>query len=84
MNVIIPFFDKYSLITHKRADFELFKRIVELIYNKEHMTPAGFQEILNLKAALNLGNSGALKVLFPNTAPVPRLPVKYTGIPNPH
>lgn len=28
-NVIIPHFDKYPLITKKRADYELFKQICE-------------------------------------------------------
>jgi hypothetical protein len=28
VNVIIPFFDKYPLISQKRADFEIFKQIV--------------------------------------------------------
>jgi hypothetical protein len=82
--VIIPFFEKYPLISKKRADFELFKRIVELVNNKEHMTPTGLQEIINLKASLNIGNSGELKALFPNTIPVTRPLVKYTGIPDPH
>lgn len=82
--MIIPFFEKYPLVSQKRADFELFKQIVELINNKEHLTPAGLQKIVNLKASLNLGNSGELKALFPNTIPVARPLVKFTGIPNPH
>jgi len=84
VNVIIPFFEKYPLISKKRADFELFKRIVELVNNKEHMTPAGLQEIINLKASLNLGNTGELKALFPNTVPAPRPLVHFTGIPDPN
>ena len=82
--MIIPFFDKYPLISQKRADFELFKRIVELVNNKEHMTPAGLQEILNLKASLNVGNSDKLKALFPDTIPAIRPSVKFTEIPNPN
>ena len=37
-NVIIPHFVKYPLITQKRADFELFKLIVELMSHKAHLT----------------------------------------------
>lgn len=33
---ILPHFDKYPLISKKRADYILFKRIVELMLNKEH------------------------------------------------
>jgi hypothetical protein len=65
--VIIPFFEKYPLISQKQADFKLFKLIVELINNKEHMTQDGLQKIINLKASLNTGNSGELKALFPHT-----------------
>lgn len=84
VNVIIPFFEEYPLISQKRADFEIFKQIVMLVYNKEHLTPEGLQKIVNLKASLNTGNSDELKVLFPNTIPVARPVVKFTGIPNPH
>jgi len=82
--VIIPFFNKYPLISKKRGDFEIFKQIVELINNKEHMTPIGLQKIINLKASLNLGNNQNLKSLFPDTKPVARPEVKYTGIPDPN
>lgn len=84
VNVIIPFFEEYPLISQKRADFEIFKQIVMLVYNKEHLTPEGLQKIVNLKASLNTGNSDELKVLFPNTIPVARPVVKFSGIPNPH
>lgn len=84
VNVIIPFFEQYPLISQKRADFELFKRAVELVNNKEHMTQAGLQEIINIKASLNNGNLGELKVVFPDTIPSPRPLVKFTGIPDPN
>jgi len=41
IEVIIPHFDKYPLLTQKRADFILFKSIVKLILNKEHLTTDG-------------------------------------------
>jgi hypothetical protein len=84
VNVIIPHFDKYPLISQKRADFELFKRIVELVDSKEHLTPTGLQQIINLKASLNMGNSDELKAIFPKTIPVSRPLVKFTGIPDPN
>ena len=49
-NVIIPHFDKYPLLTQKRADFELFKSAVDLINRKVHRTPEGLQEIVNIRA----------------------------------
>lgn len=44
IHVIIPHFDKYSLLTQKRADFELFKLIVNLINQKEHLSLEGLKK----------------------------------------
>ena len=66
-NVIIPHFDKYPLITQKKADFELFKRVVDIMNRKGHLSSEGLQEIVNIRASLNLGLSDVLKAAFPNT-----------------
>jgi len=84
VGVIIPFFNKYPLLTQKRVDFEIFKQIIELINNKEHMTLIGLQKIVNLKASLNTGNSDELKTAFPDTIPVVRPLEKFKGIPDPN
>lgn len=52
---LISHFDKYPLITQKRADYFLFKMAVGLINNKEHLTAEGFRKILAIKASINLG-----------------------------
>jgi len=83
INTVIPHFDKFSLQTKKKADFELFKRIVEIMHRKEHLLSNGLQEIVNLKASLNLGLSGDLKGIFPNTVPVPRPLVESLELPHP-
>jgi hypothetical protein len=70
--IIIPHFEKYPLISQKRADFELFKQAVELMGSKEHLTPAGFQIILAVKASLNRGLSDVLNTAFPKITPIPR------------
>lgn len=70
--VIIPHFDMYPLITQKKADFILFKKVVELMNNKQHLTPEGLQQIVNLRASINKGLSSALKEAFPNTIQVQR------------
>nr|AYE67638.1 hypothetical protein [Annulohypoxylon stygium] len=67
LGVIIPFFDKYPLLTQKNSDFVLFKQIVEAINNKEHLHQEGLQRILNLRASINLGLSPELKAAFPDT-----------------
>jgi hypothetical protein len=61
LEVIIPHFDKYPLITQKLADYILFKEIASLLNNKEHLTlvtfGSGLSQILSYKASLNLGLS---------------------------
>jgi hypothetical protein len=82
---IIPHFDKYPLLTQKKADFILFKKIISLINNKEHLTLEGLQKILCIKSSLNLGLSDELKNIFPNIKPVERPLIKnHTIIAAPH
>ena len=74
-NIIIPHFDKYSLITQKWADFELFKSVIEMMNRKEHLTYEGLRKIVLIKAKINLGLSEKLKKIFPSRGaiiPVPR------------
>jgi hypothetical protein len=72
INVIIPHFDKYPLITQKKADFELFKRVINLMNRREHLNADGLQEIVNIRASINLGLSDVLKEAFPDVIPVER------------
>jgi hypothetical protein len=67
---IIDHFDKYPLLTQKRANYLLFKRAFKLVQRKEHLTPEGFRELLSIKAAINLGFSDTLKEAFPDIIPV--------------
>lgn len=83
-NVIIPHLTKYPLLTQKRADFELFTKIVEIINCKNHLNFNGLQEIVNLKASLNRGTKNNLEASFPNTVAAPRPKVKFIGIPHPN
>jgi hypothetical protein len=67
--VIISHFNKYPLITKKRADFELFQLAFKLVNRKEHLNTKGFTEILSIKAVLNNGLSTQLETAFPNIIP---------------
>jgi len=71
-NVIIPHFDKYPLITQKRADYELMKSAVEMMNRKEHFSTEGLQKILCIKASMNNGFSDTLQEAFSNIKPVSR------------
>ena len=59
INIILPHFDKYPLITQKRADFELFKMVIEMMGRKEHLTIEGLEKIKIIKK--NLNKTQALK-----------------------
>ena len=82
--IIIPHFIKYKLLTQKAADFILFKKIVELINTKVHLTSEGIHQIINIKASLNLGISDNLKSYFTQITPVERPLVITTNIPDPN
>jgi hypothetical protein len=41
--------------------------VVELMIQKKHVTLEGLQQIINIKASMNLGLSDALKSAFPYT-----------------
>ena len=80
---IIPHFEKYPLITQKRADYLLFKSVVYLMNRKEHLTQDGLRQIVGLRAAMNTGLSEKQKAAFPNIIPAVR-PTGYArGVVNP-
>jgi LAGLIDADG endonuclease len=81
INNVIPHFNKYPLFTQKRVDFLLMCKIIELVQEKKHLTTEGLNEILSIKAAMNLGLSDKLKNEFLTVKSLTRLSVD-TGIPN--
>jgi len=72
LNKLILHLDKYPLLTQKVADFLLFKQVVELMNNKVHLTVEGLNQIVNIKASMNLGLSDKLKLEFPEYRAVER------------
>ena len=72
-NIIIPHFEKYTLITNKYKDFIIFKQIVSLMSENKHTTLEGLKEILEYRASLNWGLSKNLKESFPSIIPVKRV-----------
>jgi hypothetical protein len=84
LDIIIKHFDKYPLITQKKADFVLFKQAFELVKYKKHLTVEGLKEIIAIKASINKGLTEELKTAFPNLIPVPRSSVVYQEIKNPN
>jgi hypothetical protein len=72
------------LITQKWSDFELFKKAVDLVERKEHLTPEGLEKILSIKAVLNNGLSEDLSAAFPKIVPYIRPELPDTIIPDPY
>ena len=72
LKVLIDHFDKTPLITQKLADYLLWKRVVELVSNKEHLTREGLEKIVAIKASINRGLTNKLLEAFPNVTPWPR------------
>ena len=61
LNKLIIHLEKYPILTQKAADFLLFKQAVKLVNNKAHLTDEGLNQIVNIKASMNLGLSNMLK-----------------------
>ncbi|PQE31506.1 LAGLIDADG endonuclease (mitochondrion) protein [Rutstroemia sp. NJR-2017a WRK4] len=72
LNKLIIHLEKYPLLTQKAADFLLFKQAVKLVNNKAHLTVEGLNQIVNIKASMNLGLSEMLKSEFAGYTPVER------------
>jgi hypothetical protein len=53
-NKIIPFFSQYPILGVKSLDFADFKKVAELMKNKEHLTEAGFNKIIKIVEKMNL------------------------------
>ena len=85
LNNLVFFLEKYPLLTKKAADFLLFKKAVELVNNKAHLTLEGVKELVNIKASMNLGLSDMLKSEFAGYTPVERPVINYDNVSlNPH
>ena len=80
---ILPHFYNFPLLTQKKEDFILFKLIIELMIKGQHLTLEGLEQILSVRASLNLGLSDNLKSEFPNIIPMSRsvssLPLSLTA-----
>ncbi len=56
---VVPFFERYVVpFSCKRATFERFREILEMMNRKEHLTPAGLVGIVEKAYALNPAGKG--------------------------
>ena len=54
-NIIIPFFEKHSLKKKKKIDFLKFRKILQLIEKKNHLTISGLLQIDKIRLTMNTG-----------------------------
>lgn len=65
MDVIIPHFYSYPLITDKPGDYLLFRAaIMDIMRENKHLTLKGVKDIVAIKTSLNKGLKGAFPLLF--------------------
>ena len=72
LDSVINHFQKYPLITKKRADFNLIIMVNDIMKRKEHLTQEGLMKILSIKASMNRGLSEKLPSDFRDVVPVER------------
>jgi len=69
---IVAHLDLYPLKTQKFSDYILFKEVLNLILNKEHLTLSGLHKVVSIKASMNLGLSKSLQAAFQAIIPISR------------
>jgi hypothetical protein len=57
LNNLITYLEKYPLLTQKAADFLLFKKAVELVNDKAHLTVESLNSIRKIKSGMNTGRN---------------------------
>jgi len=50
---VLPFFQKFPLRSQKQENFLKFKRVVEMMHSKEHLTRVGLKEIIDIAFSMN-------------------------------
>ena len=50
---VIPFFERYPLHTAKKRDFEVFREVVQMMRDKQHLTVPGFSKVVELAYSMN-------------------------------
>ena len=53
VRVVVPFFEQHPLITAKRADFERFRAVLQMMERGEHLTMSGLRRIASITEAMN-------------------------------
>jgi hypothetical protein len=77
-------FDNYPLITQKFVDYQLFKRALDIIKSKEHLSIEGLKKLVSIKASMNKGDLPlSLSTVFPDLIIIQRPLTQNQEIKNP-
>lgn len=83
INVIIPHFDAFPLITQKQADYLLFRHaVLDYVQHKKHLNLDGVEKLVAIRASMNLGLNDTLKKSFTTVVPVERSIVLSQSVPH--
>jgi len=52
-SVIVPFFERYPLVSRKHFDFVKWSEVVRLMQRKSHLTEDGFRRVVELAFSMN-------------------------------
>lgn len=52
-NVIIPFFERNSLLTKKKLDFISFRKVVLIMESGNHLEQSGLDKVIKIKEKMN-------------------------------
>ena len=69
-NIIIPHFINYPLISKKGIDFLLWSKVVDIIFNRDHLTDKGFLKSIAYYGSINKGVSKKVLNHYPNVLSV--------------
>ena len=84
LEIIINNFEHYPLLSKKYGDYILFKTVVNMMLNGEHLTIKGVEAIINIRASMNRGLlSDKLKASFTDVVPSRVRSIVESQIPHP-
>src|SRR3989344_1657984 len=55
VNIVVPFFKKFPLLSKKDDTFKIFCEALEIVKNKKHLTKSGMEKILELRNKIIVG-----------------------------
>ena len=53
LDVVIPHFEKFPLLSSKNISFQLFKEVCGMMFCKDHLSESGLKEIVEISGRLN-------------------------------